>query len=332
MSGAGNARGSGRTGIARRGTAAGPGQRWPAATVGGRIVVTQAATSARRMAPSFARMCSRCALTVLGDSPSASAISRVGHALRDQPGDLELAHGQRAPRLVHRPPAAHDRAELVRAAEQGRAVEAFGDGSCLAQDGCRVDVAVRADQGGHEVEPGPGRLPDPADGLPAVDGGFEGAAGGDARAGREARAGRRRAAARHRRARPSRRAPTRCARPSARPRPGAAPRDGRGRRSRRTGPAALAPARPTAASRASSQWSTATAGSPATSAVSARPHSAGRTSAISPLSPADRQRVAEQGPRAAHVAAAEGHVAERVAGAERSAHAAALDELDLREC
>ena len=219
----------------QEGTAAGRVQRRPAATVGGRMVVTQAATSARRMAPSFARMCSRWALTVLGDSPSASAISRVGHALRHQPGDLELAHGQRAPRLVHRPPAAHDRAELVRAAEQGRAVEAFGDGSCLAQDGCRVDVAVRADQGGHEVEPRPGRLPDPADGIPAVDGGFEGAAGGDARTGRE---GEQAGGVLLRDIRGP--APVAERRgdalgPAARPRPVAAPRDGRGRRSRRTG-------------------------------------------------------------------------------------------------
>ena len=42
---------------------------------GDRTLATQAATSVLRVAPSFARMCSRWALTVFGDSPSSSAIS-----------------------------------------------------------------------------------------------------------------------------------------------------------------------------------------------------------------------------------------------------------------
>ena len=72
-----------------------------------------------------------------------------------------------------------------------------------------------------------------------------------------------------------------------------------------------------AASRASRQSSMATAGSPATSAVSARPHSGGEHQRDLAALAADGQRSPSRRPRAVHVAAAEGDEAERVARAQR---------------
>ena len=63
----------------------------------------------------------------LGRQPERVGDLGVGHALGDQPGDLELADGERAPRLVHRAPArARSRRARPRAREQRRAAQPLG--------------------------------------------------------------------------------------------------------------------------------------------------------------------------------------------------------------
>ena len=89
--------------------------------------LAQAAISARREAPSLARMCSTWLLAVFGAMPSCVGDLRVRAALGDQPRDRELASRQRPPRLVVRhAPAGHARrASSARSASTAR-LEARG--------------------------------------------------------------------------------------------------------------------------------------------------------------------------------------------------------------
>ena len=108
-----------------------------------------------------------CALTVFGERPSTSAISRVCVPLGNVARHLELAGGQRAPRFVGDAAAAGRACQLLHPFTQGRAVEPFGGRPHGIQDRDGVHVAVAADQAGGEIQAGPAGLPDAADGIPS---------------------------------------------------------------------------------------------------------------------------------------------------------------------
>ena len=86
----------------------------------------------------------------------------VGHALGDQPGDFELAGGQRPPRLLERCPA---RARSWRARRRAPSAGSLPSASAVERTDAinrrRFAVAVRAQQALREVQAGPRRFPDP---------------------------------------------------------------------------------------------------------------------------------------------------------------------------
>jgi hypothetical protein len=77
------------------------------------------------------------------------------------------------------------RAGLARPFKDGRAAESGCDLADALEHDQRFGVAVAPDQARREVEPAPGRLPDPAAGVPPGHGGLERRPGRDRRPGRE---------------------------------------------------------------------------------------------------------------------------------------------------
>ena len=164
------------------------------------------------------------------------------------------------------------------------AAEPLGRLADLVEQRQRVEMTVAADEAAGEVDARPGRLPDPAEGVPAAHGGFEARARRDRRARREADealgvverrlCARRPRAALHVRAT----AASHCSAASGRRASWFArtPVTMNGTRSARSLVC-------TARSNASVQCSIASSGSRATRAVSASPQMAGSTSSTSPL-------------------------------------------------
>ena len=131
-------------------------------------VATHAAISARRRRRRAWRGCAR-----RGRSPSSarrrarSAISAFVRPVGDQPRDLELADGQRPPRLVLEPAAAAGPCQLVGAREERLAPSAAGGRPDLGEERGRVGVSVHPQQAAARGRGGPTSPPRSARARPS---------------------------------------------------------------------------------------------------------------------------------------------------------------------
>ncbi len=111
---------------------------------------------------------------------------RIGIALGDELGDLELACGQGAPRIVRRNMAAGMTKEFVGARKEARARQSEGDLTDLGRDRHSRREPTRPDMRRRQIQTCPPALPSPPGTVPASDSSLQ---RGACRAGRARRKG-----------------------------------------------------------------------------------------------------------------------------------------------